>query len=389
MRNPRTPENVETLVIGGGQAGLSVGYHLRRRGLPFLILDARDRIGDVWRERWDSLRLFTPARWDGLDGMPFPAPSHSFPTKGEMADYLEDYAARFELPVRTGVRVDGLTKRDGRFLVTAGERQFEADNVVVAMSDYQRPKVPSFAAELAPDVVQLHSFDYRNPGQLREGPVLLVGAGNSGSEIARELAPRHEVWMSGRDTGHIPFRIEGLAGRLIMVRLVIRFLFHRVLTVRTPIGRKVRPKVLHKGGPLIRVKPKDLLRAGVKRVGRTVGVKGGLPVLEDGRVLDVANVIWCTGFHAGFDWIDLPVHGPQEPRHRSGIVDDEPGLYFVGLFFLHSMSSAMIHGVGRDAERVVGDIAKRRARGGYVPAPAPAAHPSAVEPARESARASA
>ncbi len=289
MTNAGTTEYVETLVIGGGQAGLSVGYHLRRRGLPFLILDAKERIGDVWRERWDSLRLFTPARYDGLDGMPFPASSHYFPTKDEMADYLESYAARFGLPVRTGVRVDGLTRRNGRFRVTAGERSFEADNVVVAMSDYQRPKVPAFAAELAPDVVQLHSCDYRNPGQLRDGPVLLVGAGNSGSEIARELAPRHEVWMSGRDTGHIPFRIEGLAGRLVLVRLVVRFLFHRVLTVRTPIGRKVRPKILHKGGPLIRVKPKDLLRAGVKRVGKTVGVKNGLPVLEDGRALEVGE----------------------------------------------------------------------------------------------------
>ncbi len=356
----RAPEYCETLVIGGGQAGLSVGYHLRRRGLPFLILDARERVGDVWRERWDSLRLFTPAHYDGLDGMPFPASSHSFPTKDEMADYLEAYADHFELPVRTGVRVDGLTRRGERFLVTAGERSFEADNVVVAMSDYQKPKVPPFAAELAPDVVQFHSADYRNPDQLRDGPVLLVGAGNSGSEIARELAPRHEVWMSGRDTGHIPFRIEGLLGRLIMVRLVLRFLFHRVLTVRTAIGRKVRPRILHKGGPLIRVKPKDLARAGVERVGRTVAVEHGMPVLEDGRVLDVANVIWCTGFHAGFDWIDLPVHGPREPRHRSGIVDSEPGLYFVGLFFLHAMSSGMVHGVGRDADRAAAAITNAR-----------------------------
>jgi len=385
MTNARTPEYLETLVIGGGQAGLSVGYHLRRRGLPFLILDARDRIGDVWRQRWDSLRLFTPARYDGLDGMPFPASSHYFPTKDEMADYLEGYAHHFGLPVRTGVRVDGLTRRNGRFLVTAGERSFEADNVVVAMSDYQKPKVPAFAAELTPDVVQLHSFDYRNPGQLRDGPVLLVGAGNSGSEIARELAPWHEVWMSGRDTGHIPFRIEGLAGRLVGVRLVVRFLFHRVLTVRTPLGRKVRPKILHKGGPLIRVKPKDLLRAGVKRVGKTVGTKNGLPVLEDGRVLEVANVIWCTGFHPGFDWIDLPVHGPREPRHRSGIVDSEPGLYFVGLFFLHALSSAMIHGVGRDAQRVVKAIAERRAEGGYAPGSATTWRP-ALEPDRASVR---
>jgi len=355
-------EHVETLIIGAGQAGLSVGYHLARRGRPFLIVDAKERVGDPWRERWDSLRLFTPARYNGLDGMPFPASPWYFPTKDEMADYLEAYAARFDLPVRTGVRIDRLARgAGGRFVATAGSRCFAADNVVVAMSDYQEPKRPAFASELSPEVAQLHSFAYRNPGQLRDGPVLLVGAGNSAAEIAKELAPRHEIWMSGRDTGHIPFRIEGLAARLLLVKLVLRVTFHRILTVRTPIGRRVRAKILHKGGPLIRVKPKDLARAGVHRVGRTVGVRDGRPLLEDGRTLDVANVIWCTGFHAGQDWIDLPVHGELEPHHRSGIVEREPGLYFVGLFFLHAMSSAMIQGVGRDAERVADAIARSRA----------------------------
>ncbi|MCG6988827.1 MAG: NAD(P)/FAD-dependent oxidoreductase [Gemmatimonadetes bacterium] len=353
----------ETLIVGAGQAGLSVGYHLARLGRPFLILDAGNRIGDAWRERWDSLRLFTPARYDGLDGMPYPAPPHYFPTKDEMGDYLEAYAAHFQLPVRTDTRVDGLTRSGTRFVVTAGRRRFEAENVVVAMSDYQKPKVPPFARELDSRIVQLHSKAYRNPAQLRAGPVLLVGAGNSAAELAKELAPRHRVWMSGRDTGHIPFRIEGLAARLVMVRMVVRVLFHHLLTVRTPLGRRVRRKILHKGGPLIRVKPKDLARAGVERVPRTAGVENGLPLLEDGRTLDAANVIWCTGFHPGFDWIDLPIQGPLEPRHRSGIVADEPGLYFVGLFFLHSLSSAMIHGVGRDARRVAEAVTARMKTG--------------------------
>lgn len=361
MKNgAREVERYDTLVIGGGQAGLSVGYHLSRLGQSFAILEGRDRIGDAWRERWDSLRLFTPAGFSGLDGMPFPAHRHSFPPKDAMADYLESYASQFRLPVLTGVRVEGLTRRDGRFLVTAGERRFEADNVVVAMANYQKPKTPAFAAELDPGIVQIHSAEYRNPGQLREGPVLIVGAGNSGSEIAKELAPHHEVWMSGRDVGHLPFRIGGFMGRLILVRLVLRVLFMRILSVNTPMGRKARPHVTHKGGPLIRVMPSDLERLGVKRVPRTTGVKGGIPVLADGRVLDVANVVWCTGFHPGFEWIDLPVFrdGP-EPEHRSGVVDGVPGLYFVGLHFLHSLSSAMIHGVGRDAARVAGAIAAR------------------------------
>jgi putative flavoprotein involved in K+ transport len=359
MIGVREPERVQTVVIGAGQAGLSVGYHLARRGLSFVILDGNERIGDTWRRRWDSLRLFTPARFDGLAGMPFPVPTHRFPTKDEMADYLETYAARFDLPVRTGVKVDRLSKEGERFVVAAGDLRFEADNVVVAMANYQRPRVPAFATDLDPGIVQFHSIDYRNPSQLREGGVLIVGAGNSGAEIAMEVARSHRTWMSGRDTGHVPFRIEGAAARLLLVRLVLRFLFHRVLTVKTPMGRKMRPKVLTHGGPLIRVKPKDLAAAGVERVPRTAGVRDGRPVLEDGRVLDVANVIWCTGFHPGFSWIDLPVFGEREPLHERGVVPTVPGLYFVGLDFLYALSSTMIHGVGRDADRVAGAIAAR------------------------------
>jgi putative flavoprotein involved in K+ transport len=357
----RGREGFDVIVVGAGQAGLSVGFHLARHGLRFVILDAGERIGDTWRKRWDSLRLFTPARFDGLDGMPFPAPPDSFPTKDAMADYLEAYASRFGLPVRTGVRVEHLRREDGRYVVRAGGRELEAAHVVVAMANYQHPRVPGFARDLRADIVQLHSSDYRNPSQLREGDVLLVGAGNSGSEIAMELARRHRVFMSGRDTGHVPFRIEGFAGRVLLVRLVLKGLFHHVLTVKNPIGRKVRPTVVAQGGPLIRVKPRDLAAAGVERVPRTAGAEGGRPRLEDGRVLDVANVVWCTGFHPGFSWIDLPIFDERgEPRHAGGRVEGEPGLYFVGLHFLYAMSSAMIHGVGRDAARIVDAIVGRR-----------------------------
>jgi putative flavoprotein involved in K+ transport len=212
------------------------------------------------------------------------------------ADYLEVYARRFELPVRTGVTVEHLRREEGRHVVRAGGRELEATQVLVAMANYQRSRVPGFARELRGDIVQLHSREYRSPSQLREGDVLLVGAGNSGSEIAMKLARRHRVFMSGRRTGHVPFRIEGFTGRVLLVRLVLKGLFHHVLTVKTPIGRKVRPTVIAQGGPLIRVKPRDLAAAGVERVPRTAGVEDGRPRLEDGRVLDVANVVWCTGF---------------------------------------------------------------------------------------------
>jgi len=353
-----TTERVNTVVVGGGQAGLSVGYHLAQRGLPFIILDAHERIGDAWRRRWDSLRLFSPARYDGLAGMPFPAAPHTFPTKDEMADYLEAYAARFRLPVRTGVRVDGLTKDDGRFVLTAGEQRFEADRVVVAMSAYQGPRVPAFAQDLDPAITQLHANDYRNPSQLEDGPVLVVGAGNSGCEIALDAARSgHTTWLSGRDTGHIPFRIEGLAARLVLQRLVLRVAFHHVLTVKTPMGRRMRAKGLHHGMPLIRIKPKDLAAVGIRRVPRMVGIRGGLPQLEDGRVLEVANVVWSTGFDPRWSWIQLPIFVDGQLVHERGVVTTAPGLYFVGLPFVYSVSSAMVHGVGRDAAYVVRHIA--------------------------------
>lgn len=354
-----TPYETSTIVIGAGQAGLSVGYHLAKRGVPFVIFDAGSRIGDPWRRRWDSLRLFTPAAYSGLHGMPFPAHPNYFPTKDEMGDYLEGYAKKFDLPVRLGMRVDRLTRQNGRFLVTAGNQRFEADNVVVAMASYQQPKVPDFAGELDSEIIQMHSADYRSPSQLCAGDVLLVGAGNSGSEIAMELSRSHRVWMSGRDTGHIPFRIQTWAARVFFMPLVLRFIFHRVLTIRTFVGRAARRKMLHAGGPLIRVKPNDLTAAGVQRTPRMTGVDGGKPVLEDGRVLEVSNVIWCTGFHPGFSWIDLPIHGDHEPKHKGGMVESEPGLFFVGLHFLYSVSSTMIQGVGRDAERIVKAICAR------------------------------
>lgn len=349
-----------TIVIGGGQAGLSVGYHLARRGLDFVILDAHDRIGDSWRERWDSLRLFTPAAFDGLDGTPFPAKPFYFPTRIEMADYLERYAKIHALPVRSGIIVDAVRRGDdGRFVVCSGSRTFTADNVVVAMADYQKPKTPAFAGDIRGDIVQLHSFDYRSPEQLAPGPVLIVGAGNSGAEIAMDLCQTHRVFLSGRDTGHVPFRIAGWASRVFLSRLILKGVFHQVFAVNNVIGRTVKSRSMDKGGPLIRVLPKDLAAAGVTRLPRVAGVEDGLPLLEDGSVMDVPNIVWCTGLYADFSWIQLPVLEDGRPRHRKGIVEEEPGLYFCGLHYLYSMSSVMVHGVGRDANRVAAAIERR------------------------------
>jgi putative flavoprotein involved in K+ transport len=354
-------EPVQVVVIGGGQAGLSVGYCLAERGLSFVVLEANPRIGDSWRRRWDSLRLFTPAKYDGLIGLPFPAPPFSFPTKDEMADYLESYAKHFSLPVRTNTKVQRLWRDGMTYLVDCGDRSFEADHVVVAMATYQAPRVPAFATSLDPAIVQLHSSQYKNPGQLRPGDVLIVGAGNSGADIAMDVVRSHRTWLSGRHPGHVPFEIEGRIARLLLP-LLFRIVFHRVLTVDTPLGRKVRPTVIAKGGPLIRVKPADIVAAGVQRAPRVTGVRHGKPLLEDGRAINAANVIWCTGFHPGLSWVQLPnpVYGADgEPIHERGVVPGEPGFYFVGLHFLYSLSSTMIHGVARDAERIAETIHAR------------------------------
>lgn len=353
-------EQFDVIVVGAGQAGLSVGHYLAKSGLRFVILDGSSRIGDSWRRRWDSLRLFTPARFNGLPEMRFPAHPDYFPTKDEMGDFLESYAARFQLPVRSGTWVRRVYRRGGRYVVATPDAELEADHLVVAMAGYQKRRVPRFASELSSDIVQLHSSEYKNPVQLRAGGVLVVGAGNSGAEIAMELSRQHRVWMSGRDVGQIPFRIGGLLGRLLLVRIVLRVIFHRVISIRTPIGRRLRPKLTHVGGPLIRTRRKDLRAAGVEFAPRTQGAQDGLPRLADGRVLDMANVVWCTGYDSALSWLDLPVLDERgNPRHVGGLVEGEPGLYFVGRHFLYALSSAMVHGVGRDAERIVRAIAAR------------------------------
>ena len=363
-------ERFETVIIGGGQAGLAVGYHLARRERSVVIVDANQRIGDSWRERWDSLRVFTPARYDALPGWSFPAPRWSYPTKDEVADYLESYATRFGLPVRSGIRVDALSREHDGYVVSSGPNRYQADNVVVATGGYQAPRIPVFARALDPSIVQFHSSQYRNPAQLRDGGVLVVGAGNSGAEIALESSSGHQTWLSGRDTGQEPVRAGSLSDRLFTPPFW--FLLSHVLTTRNPIGRKVRDQLSHKGLPLARVRRKDLVRARVERVPRVTGVRDGLPLLEDGAVLEVANVIWCTGFASDFSWIDLPVldQGGQ-PSHQRGVVRSEPGLYFMGLFFQSAGTSSLIGGVGRDARHIARHITARPVGAGSMEEPAP------------------
>ena len=351
---------VGTVVIGGSQAGLAAGYYLKQRNLPFVILDENARIGDAWRKRWDSLRLFTPARYDGLPGMAFPGSPWAYPTKDETADYLEAYARAFEFPVRTGVKVDRLTKTRDRFEVTCGQHTLFAENVVVATGAFNNPRVPPFARELDRSIVQLHSKEYRNPSQIQKGAVLVVGAGNSGAEIAMEVAPHHQTWLSGPDTGQEPARAGSHLDHLVTP--FMWFVATR-LNVKTAFGKKLRDHFLDppRGIPLGRVRRKDFAPAGIERVPRVTGVRNGYPVLDNGKVLEVSNVIWCTGYAPNYTWIDLSLPTQNGvPIHDRGIVASCPGLYFMGLLFLYSLSSALVGGVGRDAEHIVDHIVSTR-----------------------------
>lgn len=339
----------KTVVIGAGQAGLAVGYHLALRGEDFVILDAESRVGDAWRRRWDSLRLFTPAKYDGLPGMPFPLAREAFPLKDQVADYLSAYAERFALPVRSGVRVERLERTPDGFRIHSGEGALTATRVVLATGTNPVPRVPPFAGELSPEIRQLHSSQYRNPESVGPGRVLVVGAGTSGVEIALELAKRGPTFLAGRPTQHIPDAVFRYAGGLYW------WLLNHVLTVRTPIGRRARPAVLGGGAPLIRVSADELGPAGVVRLPRVSGVSGGRPRTEDGATVEVDTIIWATGFRPDFEWVGFPVTDETGwPAGSRGVSSAAPGLYYVGMPFQTGLTSGLLGGVGRDAAYVAG-----------------------------------
>ena len=364
-------EHIETVIIGGGQAGLSTGYHLKRLGRPVVILDANGRLGDQWRRHYDSLVLFTPRKYDSLPGLPFPGDPRGFPGRDEVADYIEMYALHHELPVRTNTPVRGLTRReDGTFRITVEGGELTCDNVVVAIGKAGQPQVPSFAGDLDPAITQLHSSAYRCAADLPAGRVLVVGASHSGADIAYELAATHQVTLAGRDTGQIPGRPEDPRSQRIFP--VVVWMWNHVLTRRTPMGRKVMKGMRAHGAPLLRTKTPDLLAAGVERtMERVAAVRDGKPVLTDGTVVDATTVIWATGFGHRFGWIkDLPLGEDGWPAEYRGAVDAVPGLYFCGLIFQYAFSSMVFPGIGRDAAYVADRIAAR----------SKAAAPQAVEP---------
>lgn len=360
-----TTQHIETLIIGAGQAGLATGYHLKKLGREFVILDESGRVGDNWRCHWDSLRLFTPAKYDGLPGLPFPGDPWSFPSKDRVAEYLEAYAVEMNLPVRLRTRVDRLERgpRGGFTTHLGGAEAITSDNVVVATGTRGRtPHVPGFASRLAPSIRQLHSTEYRRPSQLSNGPTLVVGASHSGCEIAYELAEDRPVILCGRYAGNEPFAPGSGLDRVFTPLMVLTA--NHLLTRRTPPGRKLMRYLRgpHHGAPTARIKRAHLADRGVRWLEQRVtgASEDGMPVLADGTVLDATTVIWCTGFEQHFEWIDLPVFDAQGwPREYRGVVDEAPGLFFCGLIFQYAFSSMVLPGVGRDAAYVAGKIAHR------------------------------
>jgi putative flavoprotein involved in K+ transport len=336
-----------TVIIGAGQAGLAAGYFLKEMGSKFIILDMNDSIGDSWRKRWDSLLLFTPSQYDGLPGMPFPAARNSFPDKDEMAGYLEKYAARFSLPVRSNVRVINLNRPNGSYEMDTTAGKIITDNVIVATGTNPIPRIPAFASDISEEIFQLHSSGYKNPGSLPPGDILVVGAGTSGIEIAIEISDSHKTIISGNPTFHIPDNLLKYGGALYW------WLINNILTVKTPIGKKARSKVLNGGSPLIRISASDLDRAGITRVPKVSGVSNGKPLMEDGTVLDISGIIWATGFRPDFSWIDINITDETGwPVTERGVSLYSKGLYFNGMPFQFGLTSGLVGGVGRDAEYI-------------------------------------
>jgi putative flavoprotein involved in K+ transport len=337
-------DSLDVLVIGAGQAGLALGHHLARRDIDFLLLDAGPEIGSSWRSRWDSLRLFSPAQYDSLPGLPFPAPADSHPGKDDVADYLAAYARHFELPVRLNCPALRLHREDdGVFAVTTPTGTLRARQVVVATGPFQTPRIPAVATQVDPRVSQLHSAEYRNPYQLPAGArVLVVGAANSGLQIAAELAARCTVTVAvGSKPMALPQRI---AGRDLFSWLTRTGFF------TVPAGSRLARRLRARGDLVIGSRTRSLRRRGIDFRPRLTGFPGRTARFADDTALEIDAIVWATGYRCDYSWVHVPgvLDDAGAVRHDAGVTD-VPGLYFLGLPWQTSRGSALLGFVGADA----------------------------------------
>jgi putative flavoprotein involved in K+ transport len=338
----------DTVVIGAGQAGLATGYYLARAHDDFVIIDKEATAGDSWRQRWDSLKLFTPSQYACLPGLPFPGKRDIFPTKDEMADYLQSYAQQFALPVRLNVKVHELLKVPGGFEIVTSAGKMHARHVIIATGSSPNPNIPDFTKDIDKNIFQIHSSQYKNPQSVPSGNSLFVGAGNSGVEIALELSQSRKTFISGHPTPHIPDLVFRYARGLYW------WFAYNILTTSTPIGRIVRSKVIKSGAPLLHVSFKDVKTAGILHLPRVSGVKKDRPQLPDGRTISVSSIVWATGFKPDFSWIRMNVTDDTGwPKTNRGVSVDVEGLFFVGMPFQFALTSGLVGGVRRDAAFVV------------------------------------
>ena len=344
---------LDVVVVGAGQAGLAIAWQVSRRGLRLLVLEAAAELGQSWRSRWDSLTLFTPAQYDALPGMPFPAPADTYPTKDPVADYLQAYADAFQLPVRLNARVTSLSRSGNGFEVRTADQTFSARRVVVATGPFQVPFIPAAASGLDSAVTQIHSTDYRNPGALPDGPVLVVGGGNSGLQIAEELSASRRVDVSvGANPPMLPQRLLGRDLFWWLTRLGL---------MRVPAESRLGRRVQARGEFVIGTSRRSLKRAGVTFRPRLVGAEGRTVRFADGSTLDVGVVLWATGYRSDYSWISIPgVVRDGRVAHRRGVTD-VPGLYFLGLSWQHTRGSALLGFLDDDASHIVDRIAADRA----------------------------
>jgi putative flavoprotein involved in K+ transport len=349
--------NYDTLIIGAGQAGLSAGYYLKKLGQRFAIFTKDQRIGDNWRRRWGSLKLFTPAYYNKLPGMSFPSNDPNYlPDKNETADFLETYAHKFGLPVNLDTEVIKIEGDQRSFVIKTLTNSYTSRSVIIATGAFHNPRVPNFSKDFRSAIFQIHSSGYSNPSQLSKGDVLVVGAGSSGLQIAAEIAeqnnPGRKIWLSGPNTGTFPRQILGID--------IYHFFAHTVFLIPTKsLSGKIIKAVSYRHGDLVlRPTYKKMIKAGVKRVGRTVGIKNNLPLLDNGNTLEVKNIVWCTGFRPDFKWIDLDIFDRNGyPLHNRGVIKKLPRIYFLGLHFQYTISSSLLGGVGKDAEYITDYIA--------------------------------